>query len=640
MEGGSGSNGAGGRDGDGSWFEPRSSVKVSLCSVHQGNAVFHDREDVVSSHLHQRNFSTMAASHRDDSPDSLFLPPDRDPHYNNEHSTRRRRMQAPPERQRERVSHFPGDGLDLRRPVMSNAREQSEDDRAEDDYVNEADVGVAAPAPVIDLTDEIEDGNEGMGWRGEAQRTGQGEVNMPAGSAHATGRQRLPRFGREVIDVEVHNQDNLAHFRPRAVDADDNDDDDVFADLPGANFLALPPRRSASGRVQYSTLRRPARLPSPPQEMDDEEIEYVGTRSFRYPQMRVPNRSNGPDDLPAPQAHYVRPRSVTPYPGEPHAPVAIDLTDDANDDDVQFVNARRVAGVNRAQPDLNAGNRTEVGEPGGFGIGRLANILRDGGAAIGGRLAQRVQNMQNNNNTPFGNLGDEELRARRARLEQQLQESARRRDEEMRELARLQAEGERGVRTPAPPRHRHRHHFVPRVRQNANGTLRGYARVGWQEAGVPRPAPYGLGNLNIGGMMDYGLAAFDMGLGGAADNRPPTPKYSPPPETDEGFTRNPGEDEIVVCPNCGDELAVGDEEAKQEIWVIKGCGHVSWNPFCLVIYQSISVADFSPGILWRLRPTPRQDEEQEGQGPCGRWSESTAAVQELCGGGLREECQR
>lgn len=74
--------------------------------------------------------------------------------------------------------------------------------------------------------------------------------------------------------------------------------------------------------------------------------------------------------------------------------------------------------------------------------------------------------------------------------------------------------------------------------------------------------------------MDYGMAAFDMGYGGGG-NRPPTPKYSPPPEPATGFTRNPGEDDVVVCPNCGDELAVGDEEAKQEIWVNKACGHVS-----------------------------------------------------------------
>ncbi|KXT12566.1 hypothetical protein AC579_2092 [Pseudocercospora musae] len=77
--------------------------------------------------------------------------------------------------------------------------------------------------------------------------------------------------------------------------------------------------------------------------------------------------------------------------------------------------------------------------------------------------------------------------------------------------------------------------------------------------------------LNLGGMMDYDTPAFDMGYQGA--NRPPEPKYEPPKAAEKGFTRSPGEDEIVVCPNCGDELAMGDTEQKQQVWVIKKCGH-------------------------------------------------------------------
>lgn len=73
-------------------------------------------------------------------------------------------------------------------------------------------------------------------------------------------------------------------------------------------------------------------------------------------------------------------------------------------------------------------------------------------------------------------------------------------------------------------------------------------------------------------MMAYDAPAFDLGLRGG--NQPETPKYSPPPEVPEGFTRNPAEDEVVVCPNCGDELAMGDSEVKQQVWVIKQCGHV------------------------------------------------------------------
>ncbi|KAK5109289.1 hypothetical protein LTR62_007163 [Meristemomyces frigidus] len=71
--------------------------------------------------------------------------------------------------------------------------------------------------------------------------------------------------------------------------------------------------------------------------------------------------------------------------------------------------------------------------------------------------------------------------------------------------------------------------------------------------------------------MDYETAAFGMGL--EAPPRPPSPKYAAPPFPGSGFTRNPSEDEEVVCPNCGDELAVGENKLKQEVWVLRACGH-------------------------------------------------------------------
>lgn len=79
----------------------------------------------------------------------------------------------------------------------------------------------------------------------------------------------------------------------------------------------------------------------------------------------------------------------------------------------------------------------------------------------------------------------------------------------------------------------------------------------------------------IPGAMNYETTGFDLGFDGGPD-RAPTPKYEPPPDPDLGFTRNPAEDEVVVCPNCGDELAMGETELKQQVWVIKHCGHVSF----------------------------------------------------------------
>lgn len=53
----------------------------------------------------------------------------------------------------------------------------------------------------------------------------------------------------------------------------------------------------------------------------------------------------------------------------------------------------------------------------------------------------------------------------------------------------------------------------------------------------------------------------------------PENTYKPPSPPPEGFTRSVGEDDVVVCPNCDEELGTGDE-VKQQIFVVKHCGHV------------------------------------------------------------------
>jgi len=64
--------------------------------------------------------------------------------------------------------------------------------------------------------------------------------------------------------------------------------------------------------------------------------------------------------------------------------------------------------------------------------------------------------------------------------------------------------------------------------------------------------------------------------------------YKGPPPAKEGFTRTFGEDDILVCPMCGDELSTGKDDAKQQVWVIKQCGHVrilltSWRDVRLTV---------------------------------------------------------
>lgn len=74
--------------------------------------------------------------------------------------------------------------------------------------------------------------------------------------------------------------------------------------------------------------------------------------------------------------------------------------------------------------------------------------------------------------------------------------------------------------------------------------------------------------------LDYQQPAF--AIGGRESETPQTgaEPYKEPPAAREGFTRNIEEDEILICPFCGDELASGEGEIKQQVWVIKQCGHV------------------------------------------------------------------
>lgn len=438
----------------------------------------------------------MSASHGIDAAESSAP---RDEHYTNEHSSRRRRLRTDtPEPSFQRI-RYPGDGLDYRRPVLSSAgngtRDGSQVNGRHEGAAGEG--NVRTHATVIDLTDD--DFTEESQT---SERPAPAPVRpAPAASSRA---QRLPRFDRNIIDVEGVDDD------------EDLENNTSTRNLPGANYLALPPRTAAGTwtRPQFSSLRRPTRPPSPPAEMD--EVEFVEARPRRGARIRQPS------------PRYMRPphrlRSLTPYPDGLSEEGVIDLTAEEDDDDVVLLNSRRRegsdnsndGGANAARP-YSAVRDLRL-------MGPVAERLRDQGFEMGSRLLDRLQGM---------------------------------------------VRYEAAVNQPPPARdhtnqnhsgHRHHHHH-----RAAN--LHHHHRR--------NEAPRGFGNIRPGGIdivMDHAMVGFDLGLEGG--NRPPTPKYSPPPEPEAGFTRAPKEDEEVVCPNCGDELAVGEGEAKQEIWVVKACGHV------------------------------------------------------------------
>ncbi|KAH8653726.1 hypothetical protein BX600DRAFT_515971 [Xylariales sp. PMI_506] len=74
----------------------------------------------------------------------------------------------------------------------------------------------------------------------------------------------------------------------------------------------------------------------------------------------------------------------------------------------------------------------------------------------------------------------------------------------------------------------------------------------------------------------------------AAAQKPP---HEPPPKARDGFTRDTGEEQIVICPSCDEELAYNPDEsdengppakkprtrkdkAEHHFWAVKDCGHV------------------------------------------------------------------
>lgn len=353
----------------------------------------------------------------------------------------------------------------------------------------------------IDLTDE--DGME------ESQASGR-PAPGPAAASSSTA-QRLPRFGRDLLELES--------------SPEPDHDDMSTARLPGASYLALPRRHNPTSsrsvdHPQYSMLRRPTRPPSPPTVTEEDEIEFVRERPRGSRQLTpftltlAPARSG--------------PRSVTPYPGGVTDNV-IDLTAE-NDDDVVLVNSRRREGRNNDGANVAAPQLPAAGMNFGH-LGHLAALVRDGGIDYGGRLYRHIQAGLRMDAQDADDRAARQMRDimdhNRNREQQELHAVAR--------AARLERE------------------FGARGRQAAH-----------RPPGLARAMP---------GIMNYDAPAFDLGLPGG--HRPPTPKYSPPGSPGPGFTRSPEEDEVVVCPNCGDELAMGDGDTKQEVWVVKTCGHVS-----------------------------------------------------------------
>lgn len=131
----------------------------------------------------------------------------------------------------------------------------------------------------------------------------------------------------------------------------------------------------------------------------------------------------------------------------------------------------------------------------------------------------------------------------------------------------------------------------------------------------PRGAPRSRGVV-YGGfaapLLDFDMVGFDLGFGAPRAPDPPAPTYKAPDKAPDGFTRSPQEEGHLICPNCEEELCVGDDEVKRQVWIVKTCGHV-----CAEILISFT-ANSSRYIVASARPTdPSNAAAKEKKGPQG-----------------------
>lgn len=142
---------------------------------------------------------------------------------------------------------------------------------------------------------------------------------------------------------------------------------------------------------------------------------------------------------------------------------------------------------------------------------------------------------------------------------------------------------------------------------------------------VPTPLTF-----NGPGAMDFQTVGFSIGPNDDDEDRENAPPvtYEKPSPAPEGFTRSPKEDEVLVCPNCGDELCDGESDVKKQVWVLKACGHVSLLLDNTVVL-SVLIMLFVSGLLRRMH-IPTRLYETKGQG-ASAWQDCTEAVQDVPG---------
>ena len=126
---------------------------------------------------------------------------------------------------------------------------------------------------------------------------------------------------------------------------------------------------------------------------------------------------------------------------------------------------------------------------------------------------------------------------------------------------------------------RHQHHGRPRLEGLEFFGPRDFANrmndelLSWED--------FGGHSFQAPGDLDFLHPGFNYDHPSHPQQQPRLPTYDPPPPAQEGFTRSPEEEDVLICPNCDDELGVGENDMKRQVWVVKACGHVWFTLFGL-----------------------------------------------------------
>lgn len=118
--------------------------------------------------------------------------------------------------------------------------------------------------------------------------------------------------------------------------------------------------------------------------------------------------------------------------------------------------------------------------------------------------------------------------------------------------------------------------------------------------------------IELPGHLDFVRQGFPMAPVLQPQPPPPPPTYEAPPAPRLGYSRSPKEDDVLICPNCEDELGVGKTDIKKQVWVAKKCGHVSLTAnalTCRVAHIRNRCIAVNVQNIGRLLPNPRSREQ-------------------------------